>query len=187
MAGVPGVQSLNHNCRRCSCEKEKIQHVIGACTFGANRRNARHHSLKFKISKLLVDKGYYCVDEAYCIDENGSSRFIDILAFDPHSNKAFLIDPKIRYESNGDVDGEVMREKEDIYNSCIADLKHSYRHLGERDFSVLGVWMGARGAISESLINLFDRFGISSSLLPEIAEETLIDTIKMIHYHIYTN
>lgn len=125
------------------------------------------------------------VDEAYCTDESGSSRFVDILAFDPKSSKAYIIDPTIRYERNADVDSEVREEKEKIYKPCIPDLQKRYASFGKRSYEVVGLWIGARGAIGQSMIDFFTEFQLDKSILPEISTETIIASLKMIHHHIY--
>ena len=187
LAGVPGnAQASSRRCRKGDGEIETIGHVLGACKSGENRRIARHHRLKHELASLLKEKGFYTIDEVPCKDAAGSNRFVDILAFDPSGRKAFIIDPTIRYESNREVDEEVQKEKEEIYLSCIPDLKEKYRHLGEREFEVIGVWLGARGAIGKSLIRLFDRFNLPTSRIPELAEKALADSVRMIHYHIYS-
>ena len=88
------------------------------------------------------------------------------MALDTKSNKAFLIDPAIRFETSSDVDAEVRREKEEIYRPCITDLSKRYNSFGQREFQVLGVWMGARGAIGKSLIDLFDTFDLDTKIIP---------------------
>ena len=98
LAGVPGAsQAPNRSCRRCNHENETISHVLGACPFGANRRDARHHTLKHRLAGMIREKGFHTVDEAACKDINGSNRFIDILAFDQESDRAYIIDPTSQY------------------------------------------------------------------------------------------
>ena len=109
LAGVPGTSKANRRCRRCGTnETETPAHVLGKCPFGLNRRIALHHALKHRLADLLLEKGYFIVDEAQCEDEAGSTRYIDILAFDTKSNKAFLIDATIRFETSSDVDAEAI-------------------------------------------------------------------------------
>ena len=186
LAGVPGTQMSNRYCRRCgNGEIETIAHVLGKCAFGLNRRIARHHTLKHKLANMLREKGLYTVDEAYCEDQAGSSRFIDILAFQPGTNRAYIIDPTIRFEGNDDMDKTVREEKERIYRPCIPDLGERYKAYGRREFEVLGIWLGARGTVGRSLVELFERFGLDKSKLPELAETALTDSIRIIHHHIY--
>lgn len=111
---------------------------------------------------------------------------MDTLAFDPRSNKAYIIDPTIRYEHNDDMDAKVEEEKRRIYEPCIADLKRRYdNEYGDRQYEVLGIWMGARGTVGKSLVALFERFDLPMNRLPDMAEKVLSDSIRIIHNHIY--
>ena len=185
LAGVPGVKAETVLCRRCSREKETIAHVLGNCLHNTNRRTHRHHLAKHQIAKLLTDAGFHCMDEVQCKDGSGSNRFIDILAFDSRSNKAYIIDPTIRYETNEDLDSKVQEEKSTIYSTCIPDLKVKYGHLGQREYEVIGLWIGARGTVSSGLLDFFRRFDLNQDNLLELANTVLIESLKMIHRHIY--
>ena len=192
LAGVPGVDTEHRSapsirCRRCAgSETETIPHVLGACEFDENRRTEHHHVIKPRLQALLQDKGFACFDEATCTDMNGSCRRIDILAFDPASDKAYIIDPTVRYETNEDMDLVVQKEKRRIYRGCIQDLSRRYRQFGEREFEVIGLWWGARGTISTGVIQFFDRFKLDKKMLPELAETIMISSIRMLHHHIYS-
>ena len=187
--GVPGVQTAinNHVCRRCRHEKESLSHVLGSCPFGNTSRISRHHQVKHSLAGLLREKGYRTIDEAYCKDGNGSNRFIDILVFDPDGKRAYIIDPTIRYETNEDVDGMVQQEKLSIYGSCGVDLNSRYSQMGEREYEVIGLWFGARGSVGQSVIDMFDRFGLDKGAISSLAENIIIKSIKIIHQHIYNN
>ena len=190
LAGVPGTSehaSVDIRCRHCHNEKETPAHVLGACPFGENRRNARHHNIKYQLASLLEAKGYECFDEVTCLDGNQSIRRIDILAFDRNSSRAFLVDPTIRFETNQDMDMIVQEEKNGIYHSCIPFLAEKYSHFGERDFEVIGLFFGARGTIGRNVVQFFDRFELDKRVLPEMTESILIDSLNMIHLHIYAS
>lgn len=121
------------------------------------------------------------------MDNTNSTRRIDIVAFEPNSNRAFLIDPTVRYETNQDLDEIVQKEKTLIYERCIQNLSSRYLPIfGPRQYEVLGIWMGARGTISKSMTQFFERFKLDKTILPDIAESIISDSIKMIHYHIYS-
>ena len=190
LAGVPGVNGESSSapsirCRRCGNENETITHVLGTCDFGHDRRVERHHVVKRRIHALLQDNGFVCVDEASCTDKMGSSRRIDILAFDTKSDRAFIIDPTIRFEKNEDIDEVVQKEKERIYRGCIQDLSRRYEQFGKRDFEVIGLWWGSRGTVSKGVDTFFGRFKLNKNVLPEIAESVLIASLRMLHHHIY--
>ena len=189
LVGVPGVQTTGGRaanlCRKCHGEIETPSHVLGSCPFGNLLRNTRHHKLKFKLADLLKDKGYQCMIEAQCIDGQGRNRFVDILAVKPGSPTAFIIDPTIRWESNQDVGALVQVDKEEKYTSCGPDLRRRYKELGNKECQVIGLWVGARGTISTQMVAFFDRFGLDRKLLPEIAESVMVDSVHMLHHHIY--
>ena len=186
LAGVPGSSQASSNlCRRCFREKETIAHVLGTCPFGLNRRSARHHAVKHAIAELLRSKGFYTVDEAPCIDELGSRRFFDILAFDGNSRRAYIIDPTVRYKTNADVDQAVREEKRQIYQGCIPDLKQKYTQFGEREYKVLGMWFGARGGVGESALELFENLDLPKDRISDITTRIISDSIRIIHQHIY--
>ena len=187
LAGVPGnSQSSSRRCRRCASETETTAHVLGACEFGLNRRNARHHKVKHALAELLRAAGLQTFDEAPCRDRLGSTRRVDILAVDVQRKKAYVIDPTVRFETNADVDAIVREEKSSIYESCIPDLKLRYGHE-DFEYEVIGIWFGARGAIGESVLKLFDRFGLPKCKISEIAVGVIADSVKLIHHHIYAS
>ena len=190
LAGVPGVSgecssASSIRCRRCGSENETIPHVLGACDFSHERRTERHHVVKRRLQVMLQEQGLVCIDEATCVDKDGSSRRVDILAFDPKSDRAYIIDPTIRFETNEDLDDVVKQEKERIYRGCIRDLSKRYQQYGKRDFEVIGLWWGARGAISKGVDAFFGRFNLDKKALPDIAESVLVASLRMLHHHIY--
>ena len=192
LVGVPGIsqQSQAIHCRRCvggeTQHREIPSHVLGFCSFGERRRDDRHNRIKHQVRGLLEQtKRFDCFDEVTCIDGEGRNKRIDILAFEKDTNKAYLIDPTIRYESNRDVDAEVQADKSEKYESCIPDIAAKYPQYGQRDFEVIGLWFGARGTISKGVTSFFTRFKLDSKVLPEMAEAILSDSVRMIHHHIY--
>jgi hypothetical protein len=186
LAGVPGVEGHKSNrCRRCGNETETPSHVLGMCPFGEVMRLARHNKVKNRLSELLRQKGFTCIEEAFCIDTDGRRRFVDILAFAPDSDEAYIIDPTIRFETNNDLGLAVQEEKQNIYEPCIPDLVDKYRNFGHREFQVLGLWWGARGTVPAQVVTFFQRFKLDKKMIPLMAETVLTDSIRMLHRHIY--
>ena len=189
LVGVPGVQSIGGSasilCRRCLRERETPSHVLGACPFGELMRNNRHHKVKFTLADMLKEKGFHCMIEAHCLDGDGRNRFVDILAIKPGHNTAYIIDPTIRWESNGDVGNEVQIEKRNIYESCFDDLRLKYPIIGNRECEVVGLWFGARGVISRQVVDFFNKVGLETKALPDLAESILMASINMIARHIH--
>ncbi|KAG4073566.1 hypothetical protein HA402_000790 [Bradysia odoriphaga] len=140
--GVPGVSNSSSLCRKCERENETIAHVTGSCPSSSLLVTSRHHSVKHIIAELLREKGFICFCEVYAIDTEGKSRFSDIIAFDPKSNNAYIIDPTIRYETNDrNQDESIAKEKREIYEKCIPFYAERYRNsYGERNW-----WYGVSG------------------------------------------
>ncbi|KAL1448169.1 hypothetical protein WDU94_001903 [Cyamophila willieti] len=192
LAGVPGVQSSSNNsnlCRRCLREKETIPHVLGSCEYNEQMITSRHHKIKRRIIALLQEKEMECHEEVSCVDASGSRRFCDIVAFPKGNRKAYILDPTIRYESNDEQQAEkVDREKKMIYEPCIDYLKEKYHEkYPNRDYEVVGLWFGSRGAISNFICKVFDTLNINKKHLQDISETILKDSIHILHHHIYTN
>lgn len=68
-----------------------------------------------------------------------------------------MIDQTIRFETNRDMDTEVQAEKASIYEQCIRDLETKYGQFGTRQYEVIGLWFGARGVISNGVLD-FTKF-----------------------------
>lgn len=189
LAGVRGTtghySTLCRHCPNDRAEIETLPHVLGKCSYNDELRNMRHHSLKHKLANLLREKGFFCTVEAYCVDTDGSSRFVDILASEPGTNKAYIIDPTVRWGRNEDMDKEVQEEKAGIYEKCYEYIAREYANFANKEFEVIGIWVGARGEIGTGIINLFDRFGLDKKQLPEISESVVTASLGIIHHHIY--
>lgn len=185
--GAPGFQNTSTHCRKCNKETESIAHVTGCCSLNSQLITARHHNSKNQIAQLLTDKEFECFQEVYAVDTDGRSRFCDIVAFQPKSNKAFILDPTIRYEVNDiEQDKMICKEKADIYEKCIPFLNEKYAtKFGIREWTVHGLWFGSRGTVGDSVMNFFRDFKLPLSALKEISEEILVRTIHIIHQHIY--
>ena len=136
---------------------------------------------------LLREKNIACHIEVACTDEVGSNRRVNILAYDPRSKSTYIIDPTIRFETNEDVDRMVQAEKEAIYSGCSDDLKRSFPQYPIENIEIYGLWFLARGTISPQIVSFFNRFGLDESHLVGMAESVVIDSIKMIHHHIYAS
>ena len=97
----------------------------------------------------------------------------------------FIIDPTVRWENNDDVGRLVQEEKQRIYESCYQNLAERYPIIQNRRCEVIGLWIGARGTISEQVDVFFERFDLDKKLLPTLSESVLSASVRMIHHHIY--
>ena len=142
--------------------------------------------LKFQILQLLQEKGYDCFEEIQLIDQHGSNRRADIIAINKNDTNAYIVDPTVRFENNlDDQDEIIVREKAGIYESCIPDCITKYSSYGHKNWSVKGLWFGARGTVGKSVITFFDEHKIEKKNLLEITTRVLVDTINIVHRHIY--
>lgn len=108
------------------------------------------------------------------------------MALDPKSPKAYIIDPTIRYETNDrEQDKAIREEKATIYNKCIPFYKEKYSSLGNRDWTVNGLFFGGRGSYGKSVIDFFDAFKLDKGKLKDLTELILVKTIHIINQHVY--
>lgn len=186
--GVPGVENSSVLCRRCLKEKETISHVIGSCPSNNLLISSRHHGVKNQLTEVLRAKGFECFEEVYAVDSDGRARFNDIIAFEPKSKKAYIIDPTIRYEtSNFEQDKLISVGKSNIYEKCIPFLAEKYADkYGKREWLVRGLWFGSRGTVGQSVLSLFHELGLNTSAIIKISEQILVKSIHIINNHIYT-
>ncbi|KAK9501083.1 hypothetical protein O3M35_002197 [Rhynocoris fuscipes] len=59
----------------------------------------------------LTNKGYTCYEEVYAVDDEGTARYADIIAFKPNSNEAYIIDPTVRYKVNDPNQAELIYQE----------------------------------------------------------------------------
>lgn len=185
--GVPGNTHSSILCRRCGKEKETPAHVIGSCKCNSVYVTSRHHKIKNKIANLLREKDFICFDEVHAVDSFGNNRYSDIIAFDNQSDKAYIIDPTIRFETNDkDQDHAVQLEKQTIYDECIPFYKDKYRaQYGDRTWKTIGLWFGSRGSISNSVISFFNDFKLDKKYLTGLSESIILDSLHILHHHVY--
>ena len=179
---VPG-RSLDGNlCRRCNREKETLGHVLGSCPYGEILRNARHHKLRSFIAEQLRRKGYTVYEEIHGIATQGSTRRIDILAFQPNSTKGYIIDPTIRFEHHTNQPAEVNAEKQNIYNPTIPYYKSQY-HL--QDITVIGLMVGARGTIPSLFAKFWSEFHLPKKKIYDVVTTTLRGSVQILRCHLF--
>src|SRR5271154_2727183 len=95
----------------------------------------------------------------------GSTRRIDIIAFDNVPKYGYVIDPTVRMENGENQPEEVNKEKQEIYNACITDLlqKYQLKHI-----EVIGLLIGARGTITKFFEEFRGKFRLPKSLRDEV-------------------
>ncbi|CAB0006376.1 unnamed protein product [Nesidiocoris tenuis] len=118
-------------------------------------------------------------------DEGGEqNRRADIVVIDRTQDRAMIIDPTLRWESNADsLDIDIDREKKSIYEPTVPYFREKY---GVTNWEVHGLWFGVRGTASPLLRGFFKRFQIANTTLVELCLTVLRDTLHIIHRHLYS-
>ncbi|KAJ4427547.1 hypothetical protein ANN_25195 [Periplaneta americana] len=93
---VPGRSLDGTRCRHGCPETETLAHVLGFCEQGLLLRNSRHHLVRSKIAAALRNKGWIVAEEISCLAENGSTRRVDILAYNADTKQGIIVDTTIR-------------------------------------------------------------------------------------------
>ncbi|KAJ4432179.1 hypothetical protein ANN_20795 [Periplaneta americana] len=110
---VPG-RSFDGTCTRYGCpEIETLAHVLVFCEQGLFLRNSRHHLVRSKIAAALRNKGWIVEEEISCLPENGSTKRVDILAYNADTKQGIIVDPTIPYTRvGGNKKGVFTRERQ---------------------------------------------------------------------------
>lgn len=190
--GTGGRSRGNRHCRHPVCNEnnliETIPHIRGVCPKSELLRNSAHNKIRTATADLFRQKGWEVHEEIHCeaiTDDGGiQNRRADIIAIDRRNNKALIIDPTLRWESNDeDQDIKIDNEKKSIYQATIPYFKSKYRI---DEWKVHGLWFGVRGTASPLLINFFRDNNLSKNILKDLCMIVLKDTMHIIHRHFYT-
>ncbi|KAJ4446717.1 hypothetical protein ANN_13414 [Periplaneta americana] len=125
-------------------EIETLARVLGFCEQGLLLRNSRHHLVRSKIAVALRNKGWIVEEEISWLAENGSTRRVDILAYNADTKQGIIVDNTIRFEVECHQSTEVHLEKKSIYEPTVNYFKLKYTLI---HVEVFGLLIGARGTI----------------------------------------
>ena len=94
----------------------------------------------------------------------------------------------MRYESNDKEQAwSIDKEKKTIYQKCIPYLTEKFREqFGEVEFRVHGLWFGSRGVIPPETSTILREIGLDLSSLPNLSETIILDSLGILHNHIYS-
>ena len=184
LRGTHGRSRDGYNCRHCNGAFESQGHVLGNCDKGNDLRQARHSAVRSTIANGLRKKGWTVHEEVQGIEDNGLARRIDIIAIDPKTKKGHILDPTIRLESSATQPQDVHEEKSSIYTPTIAYYKEKY---GLLDIDVEGLFIGARGTISEHFLKFLRKFDLERSIAREIAVTAVKYSIQIVRNHLYSS
>ncbi|KAJ4444357.1 hypothetical protein ANN_06149 [Periplaneta americana] len=158
---VPGRSLDGTRCRHGCPEIETLAHVLGFCEQGLLLRNSRHHLVRSKIAAALRNKGWIVEEEISCLAKNGSTRRVDILAYNADTKQGIIVDPTIRFEVECHQSAEVHREKKSIYEPTVNYFKLKYALI---HVEVFGLLIGARGTIPAFFGEFRRQFALPTSL-----------------------
>ncbi|KAJ4436285.1 hypothetical protein ANN_18916 [Periplaneta americana] len=128
-------------------------------------RNSRHHLVRSKIAAALRNKGWIVEEEISCLAENGSTRRVDILAYNADTKQGIIVDPTIRFEVGCHQSAEVHHEKKSIYEPTVNYIKLKYALI---HVEVFGLLVGARGTIPAFFEEFRRQFALPTSLRDDI-------------------
>jgi len=102
-----------------------------------------------------------------------------------HKNKVgYILDPTIRLEYAHNQDMEVDKEKKNIYNPCIKDLKSRYKF--DHPIEVIGLFFGARGTITKYCTDILTKtLKLRSEICYQIALASLKGSVSILKHHLY--
>ncbi|KAJ4426666.1 hypothetical protein ANN_26464 [Periplaneta americana] len=97
--------------------------------------------------------------------ENGSTRRVDILAYNADTKQGIIADPTIRFEVECHQSAEVHLEKKSIYEPTVNYFKLKYALI---HVEVFGLLIGARGTIPAFFEEFRREFALPTSLRDDI-------------------
>ena len=185
--GLHGRSKDGPACRApgCAAERETLAHVLGLCPKGDLLRNTRHHKCRTMIADEFRKKEWEVFEEVTCIGNEDSSRRIDIIVIDRENKVALILDPTVRYEAGENQAVEVNEEKRRIYVPCIPDLTERYRLQGF-DVDIIGLYIGARGALSKFFVDFCNKYSLSKDLIGRIVISVLKGSCSILNHHLYS-
>ncbi|KAJ4443032.1 hypothetical protein ANN_04682 [Periplaneta americana] len=146
---IPGRSLDATRCRHGCPEIETLAHVLGFCEQGLLLRNSRHHLVRSKIAAALRTKGWIVGEEISCLAENGSTRRVDILAYNADTKQGIIVDPTVRFEVGCHQSAEVHLEKKSIYEPTVNyfKLKYALIHVELTAFLSNRLWRSSESSV----------------------------------------
>ncbi|KAJ4429933.1 hypothetical protein ANN_22137 [Periplaneta americana] len=111
------------------------------------------------------------------------TRRIDIIAFKESTRSGFIIDPTVRFETDEEQPAEVDKEKKNIYNPTIPYYLQKYQL---EELEVIGLLVGARGAATLFMKDVFKRLGIPTTIIPIVTLAAFKGSIALLKHHLYS-
>ena len=147
-------------------------------------RHSRHNNVVNLIGAALCELGFKVYVELHCTAPSGSNKRVDILAIEPQTNNAFIIDPTIRMETSTDQPNQVNEEKKLHYEPCIPYFQAVYKL---KKIEVIGLMVGARGTITNFFEGFRKKFGIPKKTVEDIVISVIRGSYQIYHNHVYSH
>ncbi|KAJ4450188.1 hypothetical protein ANN_01595 [Periplaneta americana] len=112
--------------------------------------------------------------------ENGSTRRVDILAYNADTNQGIIVDPTIRFEVECHQSAEVHLEKKSIYEPTVNYFKLKYALI---HVEVFGLLIGARGTIPAFFEEFRRQFALPTSLRDDMVIIKMLPHVLGFCYH----
>ncbi|KAJ4449165.1 hypothetical protein ANN_00561 [Periplaneta americana] len=128
-------------------------------------RISRHHLIRSKIAAALRNKDRIVEEEISCLAENGSTRLVEILAYNADTKQGIIVDPTIRFEVGCHQSAEVHHEKKSIYEPIANYFKLKYTLIY---VDHVGFLVGARRTIPAFFEEFRRQFALPTSLRVDI-------------------
>ncbi|KAJ4441069.1 hypothetical protein ANN_10919 [Periplaneta americana] len=112
--------------------------------------------------------------------ENGSTRRVDILAYNADTEQGIIVDPTIRFEVECHQSAEVHLEKKSIYEPTVNYFKLKYALI---HVEVFGLLIGSRGAIPAFFEEFRRQFALPTSLRDDIVIIVLKESCQILINH----
>ena len=135
-----------------------------------------------KCAQVFRERKFHVYEEVHGVSETGSHRRVDIIAVQPDSSSAIIIDPTIRWEINDDQPILVHREKCSIYELTTQYYRKKY-HL--TSIEVVGLMIGARGTITDFFVKFCRRSKIHNAFIKKVARCILKGSLLILRNNLY--
>ncbi|KAJ4435443.1 hypothetical protein ANN_18058 [Periplaneta americana] len=132
--------------------------------------------LKLRVGNL----GWLVEEEISCLAENGSTRRVDILAYNAHTKQGIIVNLTIRFKIGCHQSAEVHLEKKPIYEPTVNYFKLKYALI---HVEVFGLLTGVRGTIPAFFEELRRQFALPTSLRDDIVIIVLKKSCQILINH----
>ena len=133
------------------------------------------------LANALRKNKFEVYEEIGCTDTKGDEKRADIIAIDPKTREAVMLDPTIRFEQGVSQPEEVNKEKQDWYKDSIPIYMEK---LKLKSLKIIGLLVGARGTITNHFVKTCKEFNIPDKGIEEISTIALRRSCQLYINHV---